>query len=356
MPGPDLSPPAIAKLIEDEKVTVAAGVPTIWMGVLPELEGRDTSSLRAIPCGGSAVPRALSEGYREQVGLPIMQAWGMTETSPVASVGRIKSSLEARLSDDEKADLRTTVGQIALGVDFRVVDPVMLEPPAVGRRVVRRAAGARPVDRPLVLQRRAVRRVVHRGRMAADRRHGGGDARRLHQARRPHQGRHQVGRRVDLVRRPRERDHGPSEGRRGGGHRRRASEVGRAAAGLRRREAGRGAHEGGAARVADAEGGEVVAARRRRVHRRGAEDQRRQVLEEGPARQVRHTTSCPRDFGVPRPRRPSCRAPPVAGARSSTPELPPIRGARRRSLASMARYRFACGRDGSCRTCWCCCS
>ena len=65
MPGPDLSPPAIADLIEDEKVTVAAGVPTIWMGVLPELKGRDTSHLRAIPCGGSAVPRALSEGYRE---------------------------------------------------------------------------------------------------------------------------------------------------------------------------------------------------------------------------------------------------------------------------------------------------
>src|SRR3954452_14558300 len=63
MPGPDLSPPAIAKLIEGERVTVAAGVPTIWMGVLPALKGRDTSSLRAIPCGGSAVPRALSEAY-----------------------------------------------------------------------------------------------------------------------------------------------------------------------------------------------------------------------------------------------------------------------------------------------------
>ena len=61
------------------------------MGVLAELDGRDTSSLRAIPCGGSAVPRALSEGYREKTGLPIMQAWGMTETSPVASVGHIKS-------------------------------------------------------------------------------------------------------------------------------------------------------------------------------------------------------------------------------------------------------------------------
>jgi fatty-acyl-CoA synthase len=127
MPGPDLSAPAIANLIEKERVTIAAGVPTIWMAVLPELKGRDTSSLRAIPCGGSAVPSALSEAYREQTGLPIMQAWGMTETSPVASVGRTKSSLEARLTDAEKVDLRTTVGQIALGVEFRVVDPNTLE-------------------------------------------------------------------------------------------------------------------------------------------------------------------------------------------------------------------------------------
>jgi len=123
MPGPDLSAPALAKLIEEERVTIAAGVPTIWMGVLPELEGRDTSALRAIPCGGSAVPRALSEGYRTQTGLPIMQAWGMTETSPIASVGRIKSTLDAVLDDDGRADLRTTVGQPSIGVDARIVRP-----------------------------------------------------------------------------------------------------------------------------------------------------------------------------------------------------------------------------------------
>jgi fatty-acyl-CoA synthase len=122
MPGPDLSPPAIATLIEREKVTVAAGVPTIWMGVLPELAGRDTSHLRAIPCGGSAVPKALSEAYHEQVGLPILQAWGMTETSPVASVGRIKSYLTDALDEDALADLRSSIGNISVGVDFRVVD------------------------------------------------------------------------------------------------------------------------------------------------------------------------------------------------------------------------------------------
>ena len=127
MPGPDLSGPAVANLIVEEKVTVAAGVPTIWMAVLPELKGRDTSSLRAIPCGGSAVPKALSEAYREQLGLPILQAWGMTETSPIAAVC-VLSSADQRLSADEQAELRTTVGQIAFGVEMRVVEPGTTDP------------------------------------------------------------------------------------------------------------------------------------------------------------------------------------------------------------------------------------
>jgi fatty-acyl-CoA synthase len=122
MPGPDLSGKALADLIVNERVTVAAGVPTIWMQVLPELKGRDTSSLRAIPCGGSAVPRSLSEGYREQIGLPILHAWGMTETSPVASVCRLDAD-EANLPDEVQADLRTSVGRILFGVECRVVEP-----------------------------------------------------------------------------------------------------------------------------------------------------------------------------------------------------------------------------------------
>ena len=127
MPGPDLSGPAIANLIVDERVTVAAGVPTIWMAVLPELKGRDTSSLRAIPCGGSAVPKALSEAYREQTGLPILQAWGMTETSPVAAVCQLDGD-QLELPQEEQADLRTQVGRILFGVECRVVVPDTTDP------------------------------------------------------------------------------------------------------------------------------------------------------------------------------------------------------------------------------------
>ena len=122
MPGPDLSGKAIANLIVEEKVTVAAGVPTIWMGVLPELKGRDTSSLRVIPVGGSAVPKALSEAYRETIGLPILQAWGMTETSPIAATCNL-SLADQQKSIEEQAELRTTVGTINCGVDCRVVLP-----------------------------------------------------------------------------------------------------------------------------------------------------------------------------------------------------------------------------------------
>ncbi len=121
LPGPRMTPPALADLIVDEKVTVAAGVPTIWMGVLPELEGRDISALRAIPCGGSAVPKALSEAYRAQTGLPILQAWGMTETSPVASVAITRSWLEDQ-PEEVLADLRATQGPALLGVELRIAD------------------------------------------------------------------------------------------------------------------------------------------------------------------------------------------------------------------------------------------
>ena len=121
-PGPNLQPKALAELIELERVTIAAGVPTIWMGVLPELDGRDLSSLRAIPCGGSAVPKSLSEAYRQKIGMPILQAWGMTETSPIASVGHIHSGDLGR-PEEELADIRTTVGTVVPGVDFRVVEP-----------------------------------------------------------------------------------------------------------------------------------------------------------------------------------------------------------------------------------------
>ncbi|MDQ1733424.1 MAG: hypothetical protein QOK10_3583 [Pseudonocardiales bacterium] len=121
MPGPDLSPAALLDLLESEKVTLTAGVPTIWMGMLPLLQGRDLSSLRTVICGGSAVPKALSEGWRAAIGLPLLQAWGMTELSPMGSVCTLRSEF-ADLGEQDKAEIRATAGYAPTGVEMRIVD------------------------------------------------------------------------------------------------------------------------------------------------------------------------------------------------------------------------------------------
>lgn len=121
-PGPRMTPAGIVELLERHRVTVTGGVPTIWMGMLPLVADRDLAALRVILCGGSAVPRALSEGYREALGLPILQAWGMTETSPIATMSAPHSRYAA-LTEDERADARARQGRAVPLVDLRLVDP-----------------------------------------------------------------------------------------------------------------------------------------------------------------------------------------------------------------------------------------
>jgi fatty-acyl-CoA synthase len=121
MPGPDLSPAGLLSMIESEHVTLSAGVPTIWMGMLPLLKDYDLTSLRAVMCGGSAVPKSLSEGWREAIGIPVSQGWGMTEISPVGSF----SALRAEFVDAEpevQASIRATQGMALPGVEARIVE------------------------------------------------------------------------------------------------------------------------------------------------------------------------------------------------------------------------------------------
>jgi fatty-acyl-CoA synthase len=122
MPGPDLSPPALLDLLESQRVTITGGVPTIWMGMLPLLAGRDITCLRRVISGGSAVPRSLSEGWRSATGLPITQAWGMTELSPLGSVCTLRAEFDD-LDEDAKAEVRATAGFAPPGVEMRIVDP-----------------------------------------------------------------------------------------------------------------------------------------------------------------------------------------------------------------------------------------
>jgi fatty-acyl-CoA synthase len=119
-PGAMMQPQALADLIVDEAVTFTAGVPTIWQGVLPHLAGRE-HQLRKIGCGGSAVPPALSQAYQEQVGLPIYQAWGMTETHPVASGGTLSRHWQAA-DEETKTVRRARQGVPLFGVEARIVE------------------------------------------------------------------------------------------------------------------------------------------------------------------------------------------------------------------------------------------
>jgi fatty-acyl-CoA synthase len=118
MPDRFMQPAALAKLIESERPTFAGAVPTIWNGLLQYVRqhGGDLSSLRLVPCGGSAVPHSLMEAYEKELGVRIVQAWGMTETSPVGSVAHPP----AGLPEEAGWTYRDTAGRLVCGVEARL--------------------------------------------------------------------------------------------------------------------------------------------------------------------------------------------------------------------------------------------
>ncbi|PSL48444.1 fatty-acyl-CoA synthase [Salsuginibacillus halophilus] len=123
LPGPQFTPDLLAELIEQENVTLTAGVPTIWMGLLQAWEkgNYDTSSLRAVLCGGSAAPAAMIEAFEVKYNVPFLHAYGMTETSPLASVATLKS-YQYDLPKEEQLEIRATQGLPAPGVEMKVVN------------------------------------------------------------------------------------------------------------------------------------------------------------------------------------------------------------------------------------------
>ncbi|MSP11554.1 MAG: fatty-acid--CoA ligase [Chloroflexi bacterium] len=122
-PGPHLQPRDLAELIQEEKITVAAGVPTIWLGLyhLLERERYDISSLRVMPVGGSAAPRSMIEGYQKKLGATILHAWGMTEMTPIGTVSQLKSHMLS-WPEDEQFAIRAKQGVMVPGVELRGVD------------------------------------------------------------------------------------------------------------------------------------------------------------------------------------------------------------------------------------------
>jgi fatty-acyl-CoA synthase len=116
LPGPHMEPGALASLIASERVSFAAGVPTIWQGIAQLDPPPDLSSVTRLIAGGSAVPESLIRLYDERFGVPIIQAWGMTETSPMASVSRVPPG---SFEDEEEYAIRATQGRVVPLVEFR---------------------------------------------------------------------------------------------------------------------------------------------------------------------------------------------------------------------------------------------
>ena len=136
LPGRELmNMEKICRIIADEKVTFTAGVPTIWMMLYNYLEAggwHDFSSLKTIASGGSACPRFLMEGLNEKYGFPIMQAYGMTETTPLALAAVPKSTMD-HLSPSEMYDVKSSAGILAPGLEMKIVDEKGEEVPMDGK-------------------------------------------------------------------------------------------------------------------------------------------------------------------------------------------------------------------------------
>ncbi|HMN43493.1 MAG TPA: long-chain-fatty-acid--CoA ligase [Povalibacter sp.] len=149
-PGPKMGDaPTLQALIEEEQVNNAAAVPTVWQGVVAYLQksGKRIDSLKRILCGGSAVPVALADALRDPYGAHIVQAWGMTETSPIGTI--CNWSPEAmRLPAQTRDALRAKQGRSVFGIEIKIVDEDDRELPRDGR-----AFGALKVRGPWVASR-----------------------------------------------------------------------------------------------------------------------------------------------------------------------------------------------------------
>jgi fatty-acyl-CoA synthase len=136
MPGRHMTPDALTALMVERKVTLGAGVPTIWQGMLePMKKAKDgLGHLRALVCGGSAVPPALQKAYRREMGVRMCHAWGMTETSPLGSICHPLAAHEG--IDADALDLvLTSQGRVAPGIEIRLVGEDGSEQPWDGRSV-----------------------------------------------------------------------------------------------------------------------------------------------------------------------------------------------------------------------------
>ncbi len=123
MPGPGLDGKSLATLFNDEKVTIAAGVPTIWAGLIQYLEANNIKlpHMQRTVIGGSACPPVMIDKFKDDYGVEVLHAWGMTEMSPLGSVNNLKNK-QLDLPEDEKRTIRLNQGRPPFGMELAIFD------------------------------------------------------------------------------------------------------------------------------------------------------------------------------------------------------------------------------------------
>ena len=134
LPGPQLDGKSIYELFESEKVSMSAGVPTVWQGLLAHLRqnGLKFSTLKSTVIGGSSCPPAMIKAFQDDYGVKVLHAWGMTEMSPLGTVCNLKTKHLAQ-SSEEQFKVEITQGRAVFGVDMKIVDGDSAELPWDGK-------------------------------------------------------------------------------------------------------------------------------------------------------------------------------------------------------------------------------
>ncbi len=132
-PGPALDGKSVYELMEAEQVTFAAGVPTVWQMLLGHMQqnGLRFRTLQRTVIGGSACPPAMISAFKEQYGVTVLHAWGMTEMSPLGTLCTLKNK-HLKLSAEEQLKILCTQGRPVFGVDMKIVDDAGHELPHDG--------------------------------------------------------------------------------------------------------------------------------------------------------------------------------------------------------------------------------
>lgn len=123
MPGKDLDGASVYELLDGENVTFTAGVPTVWLMLLQHMEkaGVRLDALKAAVIGGAAAPRSMIETFQSKYDIRVLHAWGMTEMSPLGTIGTLTAKQEG-WTEEQKLDIQSKQGRGVFGVELNIVD------------------------------------------------------------------------------------------------------------------------------------------------------------------------------------------------------------------------------------------